>query len=401
MKRAAALLLLLVPSQVEGQSSMSVGAFLGSNGALEDGPAMVGMSLEPRWGVLGVRASGAMDQASSPVAPLLGGRRANTTAAWSGDLDLTLSPARWTPLARVFGGFDPSLFAGVGLHGARSAPSAPDGAAASTVPSWSWGGGIRYSLFSWLALESEARWRTPFQDAGELPPGIGEGLEIRGGLTVEIGRSRRATDTRGARARAGGARSSGSTPSSLDRGMGGVDARAPSARALAAATLETAEDYLGTPYVWGGNTPDQGFDCSGYVRWVYAMHGIQLPRVSREQSTVGAPLPLDLSALLPGDLMAFAGDGSRVDHIAIYAGNGRIIHSSRSGRGVRYDDLGSRRGRWYLDHWVEARRVIGSGPLLVDTRGMRRMPLELLGEPLFRGEAEPVDAAPPPESRNR
>lgn len=386
MKRAA-LLLLLTPASAAGQSSVSVGAFLGSSRAVEDSPAMVGLSVEPRWGVLGVRASGGVDRASSPVAPWFGGDRSNVSTAWSGDLDLTLAPARWAPLARVFGGLDPTVFAGVGVHGARA-----DDGSASTLPGWSWGAGLRYPLFSWLFLETDARWRTPFAAAAELPAGVGSGLEIRGGLTVEIGWRRAGARTRAApaperRGRTGRGPSSGT-------GTGLADARA-----VAAATLDTADEYLGVPYVWGGDTPNEGFDCSGYVRWVYGMNGIDLPRVSRDQARSGDPLPLDLSELLPGDLMAFAGDGRRIDHIAIYAGGGRILHSSKSGEGVRYDDLGSRRGRWYVQHWVAARRVIGGGGPLADTRGLRRVPLDRLGEPLFAGEEEPVDRAPPPERR--
>jgi len=128
--------------------------------------------------------------------------------------------------------------------------------------------------------------------------------------------------------------------------------------ASAAAVLATGEQYVGTRYTYGGETPRAGFDCSGFVQYVFGRHGIELPRTSREQGGAGWKLPAGTSALRPGDLMFFSTMGGVIDHVAIYAGEGRILHSSRGGGGVLYDDLSSSRGQWFLERHVSSRRVI-------------------------------------------
>jgi cell wall-associated NlpC family hydrolase len=120
--------------------------------------------------------------------------------------------------------------------------------------------------------------------------------------------------------------------------------------------LRTADAYIGVRYVWGGNTPGEGFDCSGFTKYIFAKYHVALPRTSREQARVGRAIPADFSALRPGDLMLFAGPGEAISHVAIYAGDGRIIHSSISNRGVEYTDLNAG-GDWYFTYFVAARRV--------------------------------------------
>jgi cell wall-associated NlpC family hydrolase len=122
--------------------------------------------------------------------------------------------------------------------------------------------------------------------------------------------------------------------------------------------LATAQRYVGTRYVYGGETPAGGFDCSGFVQYVFGKHGVALPRTSRQQAAAGRPLSESLAALEPGDLMLFSSKGVRVDHVAIYVGNNRILHSSAGAGGVVYDDLSSPRGKWYVARHVESRRVL-------------------------------------------
>jgi cell wall-associated NlpC family hydrolase len=131
--------------------------------------------------------------------------------------------------------------------------------------------------------------------------------------------------------------------------------------ASAARVLATADRYVGTRYRYGGESPSEGFDCSGFVQFVFGRHGVDLPRTSRQQASAGRAGPREIARLQPGDLMFFATGGARrVDHVAIYAGDGRIIHASSGAGRVRYDDIGTDRGEWYLRRFVASRRVLSA-----------------------------------------
>jgi len=109
-------------------------------------------------------------------------------------------------------------------------------------------------------------------------------------------------------------------------------------RALREGLVRTAEDYLGIPYLWGGSSAENGFDCSGLTMSVYRLNGLVLPRSSRDQFQIGTPV--DRSELQKGDLLFFAtGRSSRVSHVGLYIGDGQFIHAPRSGQKIRKDTL--------------------------------------------------------------
>lgn len=109
-----------------------------------------------------------------------------------------------------------------------------------------------------------------------------------------------------------------------------------------ASVIEIARRYVNkTPYVWGGTTPS-GFDCSGLVLYCYREIGIFLPRTSRQQFTAGAYIPPDrLDLLKPGDLVFFGrgGDPGRIHHVAIFIGDGKMLHAPQAGRKVSIDSF--------------------------------------------------------------
>jgi cell wall-associated NlpC family hydrolase len=137
-----------------------------------------------------------------------------------------------------------------------------------------------------------------------------------------------------------------------------VPVRRVTTRGNAGRVLATAERYVGTRYRYGGTSPSAGFDCSGFVQYVFGRNGVPLPRTSRQQAGAGNPIAARVDSLKPGDLMLFSSKGAGIDHIAIYVGNNRMLHSSAGAGKVLYDDLSTARGKWYLKRHVASRRVL-------------------------------------------
>ncbi len=145
---------------------------------------------------------------------------------------------------------------------------------------------------------------------------------------------------------------------------GTIVANSGSTRKRAARAVATGRRYVGVPYVWGGSTPS-GFDCSGFVQYVYRKHGVPLPRTSRQMAHAGQKVRASVASLREGDLMLFRGRNGVINHVALYAGRNRILHSSSSAGGVGFDDLSSRRGKYFRTHLVAVRRVNGDGRSLL------------------------------------
>lgn len=126
-----------------------------------------------------------------------------------------------------------------------------------------------------------------------------------------------------------------------------------SASATGAQILSKATQYLGTPYAYGGASPS-GFDCSGFVYYVYGTFGLSVGRTPEAQ--YGAGTVVDKASLQPGDIVLFANTyASGISHSGIYAGNGQFIHSPNSRSTVSYSDLTS--GYW-SEHFYCGIRVV-------------------------------------------
>ncbi len=139
-----------------------------------------------------------------------------------------------------------------------------------------------------------------------------------------------------------GGKSTGITPSAY-----ALNKNKPTAGAI----IATAKKYIGVPYVWGGSTPS-GFDCSGFVQYVFNAHGVPLPRTSKQQYGVGKKV--SKANLKPGDLVFFDTEGNGVSHLGIYIGNNQFVHASSS-KGVTITSLSN---TYWAPRYYGAKRIL-------------------------------------------
>jgi len=153
-----------------------------------------------------------------------------------------------------------------------------------------------------------------------------------------------------------------STAQAQDPGRGGPrESRKPfaqfsaSAERLRDSVVAKARGSIGTRYKLGGTKPGTGLDCSGLVRYAMSVINVVLPHTAQGQAKVGAEVPKNVAALEPGDVLTF-GRGSRISHVGIYVGNGKMVHASTSQRRVIETSLNQRNS--LIRQWKGVRRFV-------------------------------------------
>lgn len=141
------------------------------------------------------------------------------------------------------------------------------------------------------------------------------------------------------------------------------------ARDLASELVISAMNFLGVPYKRGGNSSDQGFDCSGFTRHIFELSlGLVLPRRADQQAHEAGLLSIARDDLEPGDLVFFDTMRRAFSHVGIYVGDGKFIHSPRSGAQVRVEDM---RAAYWTRRFNGARRAVLDATAVPAARGAR------------------------------
>jgi cell wall-associated NlpC family hydrolase len=127
--------------------------------------------------------------------------------------------------------------------------------------------------------------------------------------------------------------------------------REKSGRDMGAIAARTAERFVGIPYQWGGDNVVEGMDCSGFVRAVYNLCGVNIPRTSGEQFRTGDSV--GRNSLKDGDLVFFGASENAINHVGIYVGNNRFVHAPRRGDDIKISSLDD---HYYDKKFVGAKR---------------------------------------------
>src|SRR5262245_12756433 len=256
------------------------------------------------------------------------------------------------PIGNLWGGgADLALF-----KGGRPGPYLVGGLSGGIVTQgretlWgSWSGGVGYEVFPFgvIALGVEGRYRS-------LTPGQFHGVELGFHLGVQK-RSRQPEPQ--TRTSTEPVLSSPPTTIATRATLEG-DGVSKADASTVASVVQTAQDVMGTPYRWGGDG-EEGFDCSGLIRYAFAKHGVELPRTAAEQAKEGVMVDKDFDRMRPGDILTFSsrGDGG-ITHVGLYIGDRHFIHSASSGVQISVLDPEDISGRWWYRRWIGVRRVVG------------------------------------------
>ena len=143
----------------------------------------------------------------------------------------------------------------------------------------------------------------------------------------------------------------------LAQSYGQTEAQTVAAGTAGGIAVDWALAQVGTPYIWGGETPGVGFDCSGLVQAAYKVAGITLPRVAQDQYDATAKLgPTD--PLEPGDLVFFGGSPDDIEHVGIYVGNDQMVDAPHTGADVRVEAIPTTPGTsWGTETYIGATEV--------------------------------------------
>lgn len=135
-------------------------------------------------------------------------------------------------------------------------------------------------------------------------------------------------------ASSGNKSSSGSSSSSGNSSSSGSSSSNSASSSSGQAIASYALNFVGNPYVWGGTSLTRGADCSGFVQSIYAHFGYSITRTSRDQAA-SAGVRVSISDLRAGDLLFYANSSGTVNHVAMYIGNGRVVHASNAREGIK------------------------------------------------------------------